>query len=143
MEQRSRRVFLGRFFALIAGCALTAAAMLAPRPVLAAEQCTTVKDCAASMVLLANALKKDNEKLLARIQALEAALAQQKVDTVVALEKRLDAMKAGTVTETFGGNRKTSECPAGSVMVGARFQIDDGNSHGVVSNLGPTCRSMP
>ena len=38
-----------------------------------------------------------------------------------------------------GGNRKTSVCSSGSYMVGMRFQIDSGNSHGVVSNLYPVC----
>jgi len=112
-------------------------------PATAAESCKTVKECAEDMVTLANALKKENEQLLARIQALELALAQQKVDTAAALEKRLSVLKAGNDQETFGGNAKTSTCPQGTYMVGARFQVDHGGPHGIVSSLGPTCRTMP
>jgi len=136
MEQHTRRFSLG-----IAAGALAASFLMAPAT--AAESCKTVKECAEDMVTLANALKKENEQLLARIQALELALAQQKVDTAAALEKRLSVLKAGNDQETFGGNAKTSTCPQGTYMVGARFQVDHGGPHGIVSSLGPTCRTMP
>lgn len=136
MEQHTRRFLLGTAAGALAVSFLMATAS-------AAEPCKTVKECAEGMVTLANTLKKENQQLLVRIQALELALAQQKVETAAALEKRLSALKAGNDQESFGGNGKTATCPPGSYMVGARFQSDGGGPHGIISSFGPTCRTMP
>lgn len=136
MEQRTRRFLLGNAAgALVFSCMMATAS--------AAEQCKTVKECAEGMVTLANTLQKENQQLLARIQALELALAKQKVETAAALEKRISELKTGNDQEFFGGNGKTSTCPPGSYMVGARFQSDGGGPHGIISSFGPTCRTMP
>lgn len=136
MEQRTQRFLLGT-----SAGALILSSMMATAS--AAEPCKTVKECAEGMVTLANTLQKENQQLLARIQALEIALAQQKVETAAALEKRIGALKAGNDQELFGGNGKTPTCPPGSYMVGARFKIDSGGPHGIISDFGPTCRTMP
>ncbi len=97
------------------------------------------------MVDLANELKKENAQLLARIQALEAALEKTKFDSKKDLETRLTVLKS-TGTDKFlhsGGNAQTGLCPAGTYMVGARMQSDSGGPHGQISNIFPVCRSMP
>lgn len=118
--------------------------LLFPFQVAAQEECSTVKDCAQDMVTIANELKAENAALILRIEALEAALAKQASDTATALENRIARLKAGSDSNSFpGGNGVSGICPAGTYMVGARWQSDGGGPHGIISWFGPVCRSMP
>lgn len=118
--------------------------LLLPHPADAQEQCSTVKDCAQDMVSIANELKEENAALLLRIEALEAALAKQASDAATALENRITRLKSGSDSNSFpGGNGVSGICPAGTYMVGARWQSDSGGPHGIISWFGPVCRSMP
>jgi hypothetical protein len=110
----------------------------------AQEDCGTVKECAEDMVALANELKAENTALLARITALEAALAQQARDNAAALESRIARLKAGSNQNPHpGGNGQSGLCPKNTYMVGARWQVDGGGPHGIMSWFGPICRTMP
>jgi hypothetical protein len=48
----------------------------------------------------------------------------------------------GNELPSDGGNRKSPTCPENTYMIGNRFQIDGGGSHGIVSNIFPICRSL-
>lgn len=111
---------------------------------LAKEECTTVKECAQQMVIVANELKEENKALLVRVTLLEKALAKQAELNAAALEKRFERAKNGSNLNLFpGGNTDSGECTPGSFMVGVRRQTDGGGPHGITSWLFPVCRTMP
>jgi hypothetical protein len=82
---------------------------------------------------------------LQQTKALQDAL--QKKDTIIAelapiikgdLQKTLES---GDATKFPGeANAETPLCPAGSYMVGIRYQIDKGGPHGITSHLFPIYR---
>ncbi|WP_417307925.1 hypothetical protein [Devosia sp.] len=40
------------------------------------------------------------------------------------------------------GNGKSATCPAGSYMTGMLWQVDSGGPHGIISWLGPVCKTF-
>ena len=110
-------------------------------PAVAKDECTTVKQCAQQMVLLANELKKENTALAARVAALELALERRTVEA--AIESRLTRFRLGSKNTVRPGGRESELCPEGQYMVGANFEIREGVPHGYISWFGPICRTMP
>ena len=82
-----------------------------PAQVAAQDECASVKDCAQEMVSLANDLKEENAALLARIQALEAALAKQATDNATALENRVARLKKGSDKNSYPRQRGIWDLP--------------------------------
>lgn len=116
----------------------------ASAPAIAKDECITVKKCAEDMVTLANQLKQENAALIARIVALEVALTRQGVESATMLEQRIARVKTGTDQYAYpGGNGVSGLCPPSTYMVGARWQVDGGGPHGIMSWIGPICRTMP
>lgn len=145
MEQYRRRAAL--ITTLAASVIITATYVTnAPNEVQAQDKavCATVKDCAQAMVVLANDLKNENAALLKRIVALETELTNYKAEDAKALEARIARLRTGADSNDFpGGNGYSGNCAAGKFMVGARWQVDTGGPHGIMSWFGPICRDLP
>ena len=89
-----------------------------------------------------------------RILALEShtRVLQNKLDEastkITAVTKTLTETQTALQTAPHGalpvdgGNAVTSLCPPGSYMIGARFQIDKGGPHGIISNILPVCKPV-
>ena len=67
---------------------------------------------------------------------------------VKSIEERINSLESALITAshqpypTSAGNVQTSLCPPGAYMVAARFQIDSGGPHGIVSNIFPICKAI-
>ena len=110
-----------------------------------AQECTTTKECAQQMVLLANELKAENIALAKRVNDLETALANQSAAATAALNARFATLQNGGAEDipTAYGNGKSSLCANGHYMVGIMWQIDGGGPHGIISSTQPICRTFP
>jgi len=105
------------------------------------KECATVKDCAQQMVDSANELKRQNIVLMKRIEELEKALAQQKVDIAAALEVRIKTLIGGP-EQPRPGFDKRAPCPEGYYAAGVLLSDGPGGPHGIVHAVGPLCKAF-
>ncbi len=116
----------------------------APQSALAqTPKCSTVKDCAQQMVAIASSLKAENVALTKRVAELEKLVAKIPADMAAAREARVKHLASGGQTiVNNGGNGQSELCPEQYYMVGAKWQVDGGGPHGIMSWFGPICRLL-
>lgn len=103
-----------------------------------------------SSILLKIKAAEDQIKLIQsqQIDALEGSFSNQLETLSSMISAGFAQLRQGGPEEFAGpasytGNGQSSLCPQGQYMVGARWQVDAGGPHGIMSWLGPVCRAFP